>query len=334
MKKLMVVAAIAAMIGEVKAVDYYYDFTATLTTTTGKEGNEIKTTHYVGLGKDNASNTWWYDDPQFVETADGKFKTADIGGKTVNALKKGNKQYPWKINTSVIKTDEAKEELALMLGYVPFAPVKKDKRGVTGDTDYNDQKEYKGKLVWCETFSFKTIEDAECYRVKGSKKISATIEIDDLCDDGTIIEANGDDYDFTLQFLNFFGSQEVGKANSVEALFTFDSDDSGYGNLDNADGTNFGFALAGQGTWKEKLFSHKENGANVDYWGVDSISGNIVGYLAAPDCEACCADESKALAFECDEDPNDRVENWDLPTAAYGTWTMKFNKKMTIEENF
>ena len=331
MKKLMIAAAAAAMIGGVHATamddaveqlatagDYIYDFSATLTTTTGTEGKGWKETYTVNLGKDSTGK-WWYDDAIFTTSADGKFKSAKFGGKTVEkALKAGSKQYPWKLNTSVIKSDEDKMALAAALGF----------DGV--NTKYDVQQQYKKKLVWCETFKYKYEYPGECYRVKDTLKVKAALIIDDFCDDGTIVEANGDDYDFTLQFLNFFGSQDVDKATSVEALFTYDSEDSGYGNLDEADGTNFGFALAGQGTWKAKLFTVKESGLTWEFSGIDSISGNIVGYLPAPDCEACCADAVKALAFECDLDPNDRVPAYDLPTAAFGTWSMKFNKKATI----
>lgn len=330
MKKLMIAAAAAAMIGGVQAFDitdnvleadpgdFVYDFSATLTTTTGKEGKSWKETYTVNLGKDSAGK-WWYNDDIFTVSADGKFKSAKIGGVTFEkVLKAGSKQYPWKLNTSVVKTDELKEALALELGFDGT------------DTDYDVQQQYKGKLVWCETFKFKYEYPGECYRVKGTQKVKATVFIDDMCADGGIVEDNGDAYEFTLQFLNFFGNQDVTKANSIEALYTYDSDDSGYGNLDAADGTNFGFALAGQGTWKAKLFTVKDSGLTWEFPGIDSISGNIVGYLPAPDCEACCANAAPALAFECDQDPEDRVWAYDLPTAAFGTWSMKFNKKATI----
>lgn len=323
MKKLMIVAAVAAMVGAAEAyeVTYLYDFNATLTTTTGAEGRGWSETFTVNLGKDGAGK-WWYDDDIFVISADGKFKSVTLpSGTYEKALKAGSKQYPWKLNTSVIKSDELKEELAYALGFDGE------------DTDYYVQQQYKGKWVWCETFKYKYTYPGECYRVKGTQKIKATVFIDELCDDGEIVEDNGDSYDFTLQFLNFFGNQDVTKANSVEALFTYDFEDTGYGNLDGADGTNFGFALAGQGTWKEKLFNFKVQNQTINLPGVDSISGSIVGYLPAPDCEACCADAVNALAFECDEDPNDRVWSWDLPTAAYGTWSMKFNKKTTLTYN-
>jgi hypothetical protein len=329
MKKLMIAAAGAVMIGGVQAFDIadvnpgdlVYDFSATLTTTTGKEGKSWSETFKVNLGKDGAGK-WWYDDDIFVTSADGKFKSVTLASGTYEkALKAGSKQYPWKLNTSVIKSDELKEELADALGFDE----------VTEDTKYNVQQQYKGKWVWCETFKYKVTYPGECYRVKGTQKIKATVFIDDMCDDGGIVEDNGDAYDFTLQFLNFFGSQDVTKANSVEALYTYDIDDSGNGNLDGADGTNFGFALAGQGTWKAKLFTVKKDGLTWDFSGINSISGNIVGYLPAPDCEACCANAAPALAFTCGEERTQEDNAaWDLPTAAFGTWSMKFNKKATI----
>ncbi len=330
MKKLMIAAAVAAMIGGVEAYDitYLYDYNATLTTTTGKEGKGVSYT--VNLGRDSTANnaTWWYEDPIFEPiTGDKKQKTRDVtlpSGTYDDVLKAGSKQYPWKLNTSVINKMEDKdlflEELAYALGF--------DGK----DTKYKYQQKYNKRYVWCETFKYKS--PGECYRVKNTQKIKATVFIGDLCSDGYIVEDNGDQWDFTLQFLNRFGGESVAKATSVEALYTFDSDDSGYGNLDNADGTNFGFALAGQGTWKDKLFTYKTQGLTWTFAGVENISGNIVGYLPAPDCEACCASAVKALAFSCSESPTLEDNGWyNLPTAAYGTWSIKFNKNATFKYN-
>jgi hypothetical protein len=328
MKKLMIAVAAAAMIGAVEAAEYVYDFSATLTTTAGKEGKAITTTttHKIGLGQSGAGK-WWYNDDIFTETADGKFKTAVIGGEVVNALKAGSREYPWKLNTSVIKTDAAKQELAEKLGYVAYNPVEVDAkpRSVTGTTRYDYQKEYRGKDVWCETFSYKytVTTPAECYRDAGKVTIKGTIVTEEICldDPAELYDEDGEYFDdFEVEFLNFFGSQVVEKATKVEGLFTIGDD------IDMADGTNYGFALAGQGKYDEKLLATDEKGVYLP--GISSISGNIVGYLPAPDCEACCADEAPAVAFECGSVRGE----YDLPTAAYGSWSMKFNKKLSSAE--
>jgi len=328
MKKLMIVAAVAAMVGGAKADNYVfdaenlvYDFSATLTTTTGKEGKATTTTYYVGVGK-SAAGIWWYNDPMFTETSDGKFKTATIGGQTVNALKAGNAQYPWKLNTSVIKTDEQKMELAAKLGYIPYIPVAKDSRKVTGYTNYDEQKWYKNKYVWCETFSFKVVTPGDCYRDTTKVTIKGVLTMDAWCQGGVVVENSDpdEDYAFETLFLNSFGAYLEEKATKVEGLFTYGDD------IDKGDGTNVGFVLAGQGAYG-KAFSFKEDGDTITINGITSISGSIVGYLPAPDCDACCADSVKAVVFPWCED----TEPAETPTAAYGTWSIKVNKKATLE---
>ena len=336
MKKLMIVAAIAAMVGGVKADDYVYDFTASLTTTSGKEGKDIKTTHYVGLGRD-ATGAWWYNDKVFsAEYTVGKKKFKDFAytytesGKTVyvyipQALKYGSKLYPWKLNTAVVKTDEDKAIIAQALGWTAYDPYTKDPapRSVTGYTNYDEQQMYKNKPVWCEKFSFKVTTDADCYRDTAKLTIKGYVMSNAICIDdspATLVESsNGDVYDFNYKFVNFFGSQVPEKATKVEALF----DISDGNDIDGADGTNLYFALAGQGKYSNKL----KDSENDDGEGINNISGNIVGYLPAPTCEACCDDPLSAIAFLCAFDS--LTPAYDLPTAAYGTWSMKFNKKLS-----
>jgi len=305
MKKLMIAAAAAVVgVSVASATDYVYDFSASLKTTTGAEGKDTKVTYTVNLGK-NDTGKWWYDDELFTETADGKFKNAS--NDTVNiekALKAGNSKYPWKLNTSVVKTDEDKAALAAALGF----------NEATGVTTYNVQKTYKGKDVWCETFKYKKTIAAECYRKATSVKLTRTVNATDCCDD-TGWNIDGDDV--TVYFINRFGAQTFDKADDVEGLFSFGED------FDTADGTNAGFALAGQGSWSEKAV--KVDGDYVA--GITKMSGNIVGFLPAPNCETCCADEADALAFECDG-----AASYTLPTAAYGTWSIKLNKKESFQD--
>lgn len=309
MKKLMIAAAAAVVgVSVASAVDteFVYDFSASLKTTTGAEGKDTKVTYTVNLGQDEDGN-WWYDDDIFTDTTDGKFKDATIGTDVIEkALKAGNSKYPWKLNTSVVKTDADKAALADALGF-------------NGEkTDYNVQKLYKGKMVWCETFKYKETIPAECYRKATSVKISGKVNVEeDCCADGAweiVLPTTNETV--TVYFINKFGAQTLDKADDVEGLFSFGDD------FEDADGTNSGFALAGQGSWSEK--AAKNDG--VDVAGITKMSGNIVGFLPAPNCETCCADEAEALAFDCDGD-----DSYDLPTAAYGTWSIKVNKKESFK---
>lgn len=308
MKKLMIAAAAAVVgVSVASATEFVYDFSASLKTTTGAEGKDSKETYTVNLGKDTAGK-WWYDDDLFTETADGKFKDASNDTfKVEKALKAGNSKYPWKLNTSVVKTDADKAALAAALGFDGVA------------TTYNVQKLYKGKLVWCETFKYKETVPAECYRKATSVKFSGKVNVEDCCDDDAweiVLPTLGTE-DITVYFINRFGAQTLDKADDVEGLFSFGDD------FEDADGTNFGFALAGQGSWSEK--AAKDDGDDVA--GITKMSGNVVGFLPAPNCETCCADEAAALAFECAGG-----ESYVLPTAAYGTWSIKVNKRESFQD--
>ncbi len=311
MKKLMIAAAAAVVgVSVASATDFVYDFDASVKTTTGAEGKDTKEKFTVNLGK-NDTGKWWYDDELFTATADGKFKNAS--NDTVNiekALKAGNSKYPWKLNTSVVKTDEDKAALAAALGF----------NEATGVTTYNVQKLYKGKLVWCETFKYEKPVLGSCYRKSTSLKFKGKVNVEDCCDDTAwevVLPTLGTE-DVTVYFINRFGAQTLDKADDVEGLFSFGDD------FDAADGTNFGFALAGQGSWSEKAAKYEED----DVAGITKMSGNIVGFLPAPNCETCCADEAAAIAWECDS----LVAEDDLPTAAYGTWSIKVNKKESFQD--
>lgn len=303
MKKLMILAASAAMIGGASA-DFAYDFTANLTTTKGAEGRATKINYTVNLGMDE-QGAWWYDDDIFQDE-DAKYKYADLGDGLVPVLKVGTPKnmYPWKLNTAVVKTDEQKAALAEALGF-------------DGEkTNYNVQKVYRNRKVWCETFRYSETIPAECYRTTGTAKLVGEVYIDDCCgtDSAVFVDDVFGETDIAIAFINRFGAQTLDKATKVEALLTVGEA------LDAGNGTNFGFALAGQGTWS---FNLKDADNNKEE-GINNLGGSIVGYLPAPTCETCCADEASALVFSCDG-----VEDYDgaTPTAAYGTWTLKFNKK-------
>ena len=87
MKKLMIVAAVAAMAGGAFAYDGY-NFTATLKTTQGRKGTDVITT--LNLGK--SGSTFWYQDAEYVAitniASEAWYATKDIQGSTVPTVKK------------------------------------------------------------------------------------------------------------------------------------------------------------------------------------------------------------------------------------------------------
>ena len=278
MKKLMIVAAAAAMVGGAFAEGY--DFTASVKTTKGKYGSQ-KTTYTVNLGVD-ASGTYWWDGLGYANEKEAK---ADV-----------------KKMTNDEKADFAYNALNF--------------DGV--DTDYPFKEYYRGKWVWCYTFKFFET-DENCYRVPGSAKLKGVVWMDGCCDTWefltydfgtTIID---DDTVFTHDLLYRINGVSVGKANKVEASGTIGA--ASY------DAQTIGtFAYAGQGDYDVKN----------DY--IKSISGNIVGILENPDCESCCDYDTEAVVFECEDDTDTITSYLDTPngTAAFGTFSLKYNKKISL----
>lgn len=283
MKKLMIAAAAAAMIGGAYAEGY--DFTASVKTTKGKYGSQ-KTTYTVNVGLDDSGIFWWDGEGWLTE----KEAKADVK-KMTNDEKA---YFAW--------TDLAFDGVA---------------------TKYNNKEYYKGKWVWCYTFKF-TETDEDCYRVPGTAKLKGIVSMDGCCgtwefvdyDFGTTILA--DDIsaegisEITHPLLYRINGVSLGKANKVEVTGTFG--DTSY------DGTTIGtFAYAGQGDFDVK----------ADY--IKSISGNLVGVLENPDCESCCDYDSEAVVFECYDEDDTITVYQDQPagTAAFGTFSLKYNKKYT-----
>lgn len=278
MKKLMIVAAAAAMVGGAFAEGY--DFTASVKTTKGKYGSQ-KTTYTVNLGVDGTGTYWW----DGLGYANEKEAKADV-----------------KKMTNDEKADFAWNALNF--------------DGV--DTDYPFKEYYRGKWVWCYTFKFFET-DENCYRVPGSAKLKGVVWMDGCCDTWefltydfgtTIID---DDTVFTHDLLYRINGVSVGKANKVEASGTIGA--ASY------DAQTIGtFAYAGQGDYDVKN----------NY--IKSISGNIVGILENPDCESCCDYDTEAVVFECASDDDTITSYLDTPngTAAFGTFSLKYNKKISL----
>ncbi len=281
MKKLMVAAAAAAMIGGAFADGY--DFKANVKTTQGKYGSQ-KTTYTVNLGLDENGIYWW-DDQGFTTEKEAKAAVK----KMTNDEKA---YYAW------------------------------NELGFDGtDTKYPYKEYYRNRWVWCYTFKFTETQE-DCYRVTGSKKLTGIVTMDECCgvwefvsyDFGTTILANDQDgtSEISHGLLYRINGVSLGKANKVEVAGTI-----GETSFDGEAPVIGTFAYAGQGAFDVKN----------DY--IKNISGNIVGVLENPDCESCCDYDSLAVVFECEDEDDTITEYQDAPegTAAFGTFSLKYNKK-------
>ena len=218
------------------------------------------------------------------------------------------------------------------LGYPTESAAKADVKKMTNDekadfaindldfdgakTKYNYQEYYKNRWQWCYTFKY-TVKDEDCYRVPTTAKLKGVVLMEECCGIWEFVE-----YDFGWTFLpdeEIFhpllyriNGVSLSKANKVEVTGTFG--DAGIGYVGDTIGT---FAYAGQGAYDVK------NGI------ISNISGNIVGVLENPDCEECCDDNQIAIVFECEDDEDWITVDQDQPngTAAFGTFSLKYNKK-------
>ena len=218
MKKLMIVAAVAAMAGAAVAEEgavkeYVYDFTASVKSTGGKQGKDITTTYTVNLGRD-ATGTWWW------QTAG--YSNSVVAKASVKAAEKAcNNAKDW---TEL-------EDLADLMGF-------NYKTGKEAATDYN-VKDQNGK--WCTTFKFKVITPAVCYRVAKSYKLKDQV-VGECCGDWEGVDT---EISFADGFIQRFGSQAINKANKVEILAAV----AGY----DEKAFNYTADIAGQGTWKDGI---------------------------------------------------------------------------------
>ena len=334
MKKLMILAAAAAMSG-VTLADNGYQFTATLKTTKAKKGTDIITT--IKLGK-NAAGEFWYTDADYTtitNTASGYWsaKKPMVGASapvpTVKKAKTKDGTTPDKAGAYLLYADGT---TATAADYANVVALLK-KLGKTGMYDQQSAGQ------WCEVV--KVIDPAQCYRVAGTKKIDLKFKendhVVDCCTDigaaltfvapaATNIADSVSDTAVSTVYLNNdgaiayqtnqvaalsaistlyqrFGSQENSKANRLEmyaavpyALTT--------------DGYLFAGWIAGQGT----AFARDGMAANT-------ISGNIVGVVEAPECEYCCSPSTASVAFDCLNETSPAL----LPySAAYGTFRLRY----------
>ena len=275
MKKLMIAAAFAAMIGSVFAAVPTYDFSANVKTTQGRNAKQTVT---VNLGVD-ASGTYWWD---------------GLGWSSERAAKADVSKY----------SNDAKAAFAAQVA----------------DT-YKYQESYRGRLRWCYTFRY---QDEGCFRVAGSRRLTGDVTIEDCCDamlweftDDTYLTADWlDKQEITPVLLHRFGGLSLDRATKVEFAGTL-----GDGLTAMTFPSDYGvWSLAGQGAWDSRLDLIK------------NISGNIVGILPPSDCEYCCDYDTTASFFICgdtDNDGDDEVEQLDFleGTAAFGTWSLKYNAR-------
>ena len=185
-------------------------------------------------------------------------------------------------------------------------------------TKYNVKELYRGRYVWCYTFRFKEM-DEDCYRIAGSRKLTGDVIIEDCCDFLTweftdLSYAENSDWlaaqEITTLLLARFGGLSLDKAGSVEYAGEI-------GDFSTAVEGNWAFA--GQGIWDKRLDL------------IRSISGNIVGFLPPTECEDCCDYNAFAGYFVCDIVDG----GWEFigglyavdPTAAFGTWSLKYNAR-------
>lgn len=163
----------------------------------------------------------------------------------------------------------------------------------------------KSAKKWCESGKF--VEEG-CYRVAGTKKFS-TVVFGNFCCEALKDEDDAEVLSFTLT--QRFGSLSYQTAKKVEIYGTA---------MDSA------FTLAGQGSVGKVLtYDDAEGNLATEDLGITSVSGYLVGTLDAPDCVNCCSLPDAAVAFTCD----DPTQNDTLDTAAFGTFSLKYNAKAT-----
>lgn len=315
MKKLMIAAAAAAMIGGVEAVNLTdwsaagtaYNATINLKTTVGKTKNAT-TTYY--LGKDRAGTAMWYEDASITNviaqdlanTTNGfehKFTTKKIAGKPVPVL------------TSAGKKDD--KTLALV---IPLATT--DKSGKNSDgKPYGLQSAGK----WCDSFS---VKDEYCYRTAGTVKVSGIV-VDDCCASGFV------------DFAHVFGDYTLPKSKKVEiyaadasSLNIYDpkedtptsvavKDNLKYDRVINA------LAIAGQGSYGT-VKANNGTGDLTEVRGIVSVSGNAVGTCDSVLCTSCCISGGiTQFAWNCADGSDASASD----TAAYGTFSLKYNASFT-----
>jgi len=314
MKKLMIAAAVAAMIGGVNAATATYQFVANLQTTVGQAGFDTWTSGGVNLGVSDA-NTMWYDDANINGTTYGtafKYKTLTA---THLIWKEGSsyagEKYPtlYIVTTKVNGVDtplldenekDALEELAATYKWPSY-----------------------GK--WCCQLQWWIKTPGTCFRVVGSEAIVDTLTFNTaICcvnytgnggykkfysANGFIDWDNGDN-----RLFKRFGAQAEGDAHQLEIFASIE-------NYTYNAHEWFGGWLAGQGY---EQYLPIEGAQNLFATVPVLLSGTIVGVKEGPRCPDCCVRPlPQAIAWNyCGE----RGFGGYGYTAAYGSWYLQLTK--------
>ena len=329
MKKLMIAAAAAAMIGGAEAVTAEYDFVADLTTTTGQQGKE---SYAYGAGNDGfneAGDTMWYNDPTYFgrDVIDnGTPGTKSFTGRSW-ATPTDHPGLTWSVSKSVGGVPYPKLEIAINEDGIPLV----------SDADavmlqyLVDTYKWQSYGYWCGGFEWYTKTEKQCFRVFGADNIVTKVYLntDDCCNrnnddrprafynsvvnlgsmNGRVVRFSN----YVDGFMNRFGAQESDNAIYLETFAVVDNVTTYAAKRD------FDGYLAGQGSIAEIA-----TGTYAPY----QIAGNIVGYTDAPECPDCCVRPlPKAIAVDCNTADTQRG-GADLPTAAFGTFYIQWLKNL------
>lgn len=301
MKKLIIVAAVAAIAGTAGAVagyDQLYQATFNLKTTVGKTGNAT-----INLGK-NAAGKFWYSDTTLNTWLDN---TKPVG-EMIKNTDEAKKFFTYKkVKGSNVPVPTADGLAAATLN---------DKL-VTLSTTYNK----KSDNTWCVSF-----KNEVCYRVAGTIKVTGWIN-DDEC------------LSHYWGFADAFGGATLEACKSAEAYCVdlvaagffanlFKTANAAWNGGDNAEvldnlkteRTLQVLAVAGHGAFG-KVYSPIDDKATEP--GVTSISGNAVGTVNQGVCTSCCLPDTPVVPLDC------CFYAVGDTTAVFGTFTLKYNLAQT-----
>lgn len=329
MKKLMIAVAAAAMVGGAFAnlsdevlSGTAYNTTISLKTTVGKA--KIATTTYY-LGKNIDSTAMWYEDTTVNFGDDGSpvyiadVIAADRDNNTQGYVKKFTMKKIAGKSVPCLTTAGKKDETILaMLKQLATT----DKTGKNADrATYG----FKSANKWCDSFSEK---GEYCYRTAGTVKVSGIL-VDDTCCVASL--ANGG-------FVHVFGGNDITNSKKVEIYVPdvvansptiIDKNGDSVVAMDNLRNERdiTALAIAGQGSFGA-VKQNDGNGATStleDAKGIVSVSGYAVGTCDPVDCTSCCITAKiPQSVWDCDGTDAD-----DDSTAAYGTFSLKYNASFT-----
>ena len=361
MKKLMIAAAVAAMIGGVQADeiggDVFYDFVAYLTTTAGQPGEDAYTSTYRQFGV-SAADQMWYNDSAFsgITRDNGTPGTKGYAGRSWR--NGGAQQYPhlnWTLGSSLNGVPYPKLEIAVdaETGLTLVNANEVALLEYLGDTyKYDSYGYYCGELTWWQ----KT--EAQCYRVAGSDTITAVLGLEsgDCCDrsdryslafwgpdgwDNRAIDFGFTEFNRPVEtvipgHMEGRGRDQHWVPETVVTNYPFGGFLNRFGAQKSDDAMQietFAKVSALRTDWGKKEFNGYLAGqgwADVKWLEGDEINrrvvaqieGNIVGYTEAPECPDCCVRPlPKAIAFEC---VWGTTPDGTLPTAAYGSFYLMY----------